>query len=55
MLGNLLNKPIIVTPEQLDNLQVKVGEEDGVTLVVTLKDYLCARVIDELQIIAGEE
>lgn len=55
MLGNLLNKPIIVTPEQIDNLQVKVGEEDGVAVVMTLKDYLCAKVIDILQVMAGDE
>ena len=55
MLGNLLNKPIIITPEQLENLQIKVGEEDGAIVVVLLQDYLCAKVIDALQIIAGDE
>ena len=55
VLGNLLNKPIIVTPEQIDNLQVKVVEEDGAAVVMTLKDYFCAQVIDILQAMAGDE
>ena len=50
MLGNLLNKPIILTLEQIDNLQVKVGEE-----IMTLKDYFCLQVIDILQVMAGDE
>ena len=48
MLGSLLNKPIIVTPEQIDNLQIKVGEKNGETIVMTLEDYLCSKIMDRL-------
>lgn len=44
MLGNLLNKPMIVTPEQIANLQIKVGDN----AVMTLEDYLCSKIIDRL-------
>ena len=46
---------MIVTPEQIDNLQIKVGEEDGAVVVMTLEDYLCAKVIDKLYAMSGDE
>lgn len=48
MLESLLNKPIIVTPEQINNLQIKVGEKNGETMVMSLEDYLCSKIIDRL-------
>ena len=44
MLGNLLNKPIIVTPEQINNLLIKIDEDR----VMSLEDYLCSKIIDKL-------
>jgi hypothetical protein len=44
VLGNLLNKPIVVTPEQIDNLLIKIDEDR----VMSLEDYLCSKIIDTL-------
>lgn len=48
MLGNLLNKPIVVTQEQIANLQVKVSENNDEIVVMSLEDYICSKIMDRL-------
>lgn len=48
MLKNALNKPIIVTKEQLDNIMIFMGEaEDGID-VLPIKDYLTIEITNKI-------
>lgn len=48
MLKNALNKPIIVTKEQLDNIMIFMGEaEDGID-VLSIKDYLTIEITNKI-------
>lgn len=48
MLKNALNKPIVITKEQLDNIMVFMGEtEDGID-VLPIKDYLTIEITNKI-------
>ena len=48
MLKNALNKPIVITKEQLDNIVIFMGEaEDGID-VLSIKDYLTIEIINKI-------
>lgn len=48
MLKNALNKPIVITKEQLDNIMVFIGEaEDGID-VLSIKDYLTIEITNKI-------
>ena len=48
MLKNALNKPIVITKEQLDNLMIFMGEaEDGID-VLSIKDYLTIEITNKI-------
>ena len=48
MLKNALNKPIVITKEQLDNIMVFLGEaEDGID-VLPIKDYLTIEITNKI-------
>ena len=48
MLKNALNKPIVITKEQLDNIMVFMGEaEDGID-VLSIKDYLTIEITNKI-------
>lgn len=48
MLKNALNKPIVITKEQLDNVMVFMGEaEDGID-VLPIKDYLTIEITNKI-------
>lgn len=48
MLKNALNKPIVITKEQLDNIMIFMGEaEDGID-VLPIKDYLTIEITDKI-------
>ena len=48
MLKNALNKPIVITKEQLDNIMVFMGEtEDGID-VLPIKDYLIIEITTKI-------
>jgi len=44
----MLNKPIVITAEQIDNIQVFIKEtEDGIETML-LEDYLTLKITDKL-------
>lgn len=48
MLKQMLNKPIIITTEQINNIQVFIKEtEDGIETML-LEDYLTLKITDKL-------
>lgn len=48
MLKNALNKPIVITKEQLDNIMIFMGEaEDGID-VFPIKDYLTIEITNKI-------
>ena len=48
MLKNALNKPIVITKEQLDNIMIFMGEaEDGID-VLPIKDYLTIEIANKI-------
>lgn len=48
MLKNALNKPIVITKEQLDNIVIFIGEaEDGID-VLPIKDYLTIEITNKI-------
>lgn len=48
MLKNALNKPIVITKEQLDNIVIFMGEaEDGID-VLPIKDYLTIEITNKI-------
>lgn len=48
MLKNALNKPIVITKEQLDNIMVFMSEaEDGID-VLPIKDYLTIEITNKI-------
>ena len=48
MLKNALNKPIVITKEQLDNIVIFMGEaEDGID-VLPIKDYLTIEIMTKI-------
>lgn len=48
MLKNALNKPIVITKEQLDNIVIFMGEaEDGID-VLSIKDYLTIEITTKI-------
>ena len=48
MLKNALNKPIVITKEQLDNIMIFMGEaEDGID-VLSIKDYLTIEITTKI-------
>lgn len=48
MLKNALNKPIVITKEQLDNIMIFMGEaEDGID-VLSIKDYLTIEITNKI-------
>lgn len=48
MLKNALNKPIVITKEQLDNIMVFMGEaEDGID-ILPIKDYLTIEITNKI-------
>ena len=48
MLKNALNKPIVITKEQLDNIVIFIGEaEDGID-VLPIKDYLTIEMTNKI-------
>lgn len=48
MLKNALNKPIVITKEQLDNIVIFMGEvEDGID-VLPIKDYLTIEITTKI-------
>lgn len=48
MLKNALNKPIVITKEQLDNIVIFMGEaEDGID-VLSIKDYLTIEITNKI-------
>lgn len=48
MLKNVLNKPIVITKEQLDNIMIFMGEaEDGID-VLPIKDYLTIEITNKI-------
>jgi len=48
MLKKMLNKPIVITAEQIDNIQVFIKEtEDGIETML-LEDYLTLKITDKL-------
>lgn len=48
MLKNALNKPIVITKEQLDNIMIFMGEaEDGID-VLPIKDYLIIEITTKI-------
>ena len=48
MLESLLSKPIVITPEQISNLQIKVSENNDEITVMSLEDYICSKILDRL-------
>lgn len=48
MLKNALNRPIVITKEQLDNIMIFMGEaEDGID-VLPIKDYLTIEITNKI-------
>lgn len=48
MLKQMLNKPIVITAEQINNIQVFIKEtEDGIETML-LEDYLTLKITDKL-------
>ena len=48
MLKQMLNKPIVITAEQINNIQVFIKEtEDGIE-TMPLEDYLALKITDKL-------
>lgn len=48
MLKNALNKPTVITKEQLDNIMIFMGEaEDGID-VLPIKDYLTIEITNKI-------
>lgn len=48
MLKNALNKSIVITKEQLDNIMIFMGEaEDGID-VLPIKDYLTIEITNKI-------
>lgn len=48
MIRQALNKPIVITKEQLDNIQLFVREtEDGIE-TISLEDYIILKVTDKM-------
>jgi len=48
MLKKMLSKPIVITAEQIDNIQVFIKEtEDGIETML-LEDYLTLKITDKL-------
>ena len=48
MLKNALNKPIVITKEQLDNIVIFIGEtEDGID-VLSIKDHLTIEITNKI-------
>ena len=48
MLKSALNKPIVITKEQLDNIMIFMGEaEDGID-VLPIKDYLTIEITNKI-------
>ena len=48
MFKNALNKPIVITKEQLDNIMIFMGEaEDGID-VLSIKDYLTIEITNKI-------
>lgn len=48
MIKNVMSKPIVITAEQLNNIQVFIKEtEDGIETML-LEDYLTLKITDKL-------
>lgn len=48
MIKNVMSKPIVITVEQLNNIQVFIKEtEDGIETML-LEDYLTLKITDKL-------
>ena len=55
MLGSLLNKPIVITLAQLNNIRIQVESSEDEISLMTLEDYLTSKVVKELYtILRGE-
>ena len=48
MLKKTLNKPIVITKEQLKNIMIFVKETDDGIETISLEDYLSLKIIDKL-------
>lgn len=48
MLKKTLSKPIVITPEQLDMIQIFVKETDEGIQTMMLEDYLALKITDKL-------
>ena len=48
MLKNALNKPIVITKEQLDNIVIFIGEADDGIDVLPIKDYLTIEITNKI-------
>lgn len=48
MLRKTLSKPIVITPEQLDMIQIFVKETDEGIQTMMLEDYLALKITDKL-------
>jgi hypothetical protein len=48
MLRKTLSKPIVITPEQLDMIQIFIKETDEGIETMMLEDYLALKITDKL-------
>ena len=48
MLKNALNKPIVITKEQLDNIMIFMGEAENGIDVLPIKDYLTIEITNKI-------
>ena len=48
MLRKTLSKPIVITPEQLDMIQIFIKETDEGIQTMMLEDYLALKITDKL-------
>ena len=48
MLKKALNKPIVITADQLNNIQIFIKETDDDIETICLEDYLTLKITDKL-------
>ena len=48
MLKKALTKPIVITPQQLDNILIYLNDQEDGIETTTLEDYLTLKIIDKL-------
>ena len=48
MLRKTLSKPVVITPEQLDMIQIFIKETDEGIQTMMLEDYLALKITDKL-------